>query len=83
MNDNRVMLARLSAFVIWALIAATAVFWGFRFAVRAPTVPPHALATADTSVAGADLTRLLGAPPVAAQPVTAQPAAAPWSLRAP
>jgi len=36
MNDNRVMLARLSAFVIWALIAATAVFWGFRFAVRAP-----------------------------------------------
>ena len=69
MNDNRVMLARLSAFVIWALIAATVVFWGFRFAVRAPAVPPHALATADISVAGGDLTRLLGAPPVAAQPV--------------
>lgn len=69
------MLARLSAFVIWALIAGTAVFWGFRFAVRPPAVPSHALATADSSVAGADLTRLLGAPPVAAQSVAQLPEA--------
>jgi general secretion pathway protein C len=69
------MLARLSAFVIWALIAAPAVFWGLRFAVRAPVIPPHAVASGDTGVAGADLTRLLGAPPVAAQAVAQVPEA--------
>ena len=76
------MLARLSAFVIWGLIAATAVFWSFRFAVRAPAVPRHVLVTADSSVAGGDLTRLLGAPPVAAQPVAqAQEAGSRFRLR--
>ena len=73
MNDNRRMLARLSAFVIWALIAATVVFWGLRFAVRAPAVPPHAVASADAAVAGGDLTRLLGAPPVTPQAVAESP----------
>jgi len=36
LNDNRRMSARLSAFVIWALVSATAVFWALRLAVRAP-----------------------------------------------
>ena len=63
------MLARLSAFVIWALIAATVVFWGLRFAVRAPAIPPHALASGDTTVAAGDLTRLLGAPAEDVRPV--------------
>ena len=75
MNDNRRMLARLSAFVIWALIAATVVFWGLRFAVSAPAVPPHAVAGGDAAVAGGDLARLLGAPPVAQQAVAEAPEA--------
>jgi general secretion pathway protein C len=65
------MLARLSAFVIWALIAATAVFWVLRLAVRAPAAPPHGVAVGEVA-AGGDLTRLLGAPPAAeAAPVAA------------
>ena len=76
MNDNRRMLSRLSAFVIWALIAATAVFWVLRLAVRAPAAPPHGVAVGDVMIGG-DLTRLLGAPPAAeASPVAAAPEAA-------
>jgi hypothetical protein len=33
------MLARLSAFVIWSLVAASAVFWLLRLAARPPQVP--------------------------------------------
>ena len=70
------MLARLSAFVIWALIAATAVFWVLRLAVRAPAAPPHGVAVGDVVAVG-DLTRLLGAPPAAeAAPMAAAPEAA-------
>lgn len=58
------MLARLSAFVIWTLIAATAVFWGLRLAVHPAPAPLHAVAIGDTSAGKGDLTRLLGAPPV-------------------
>jgi len=77
LNDNRRMLSRLSAFVIWALIAATAVFWLLRLGVRAPTPPVHSVAIGDSVVASADLTRLLGAPPAAAAPQAApQPEAA-------
>ena len=77
MNDNRRMLSRLSAFVIWALIAATAVFWVLRLAVRTPAAPAHSVAMGDVAVSGGDLTRLLGAPPAAeAAPVAAAPEAA-------
>jgi general secretion pathway protein C len=67
------MVARLSSFVIWALVGAGAVFWGLRLAVHAPPAPRHVVASADGPAAGGDLTRLLGAPPVAA-PVAAAPA---------
>jgi len=59
------MLARLSAFVIWALVAATAVFWGLRLLVRAPGAPAYAVPVGDASAVRGDLTRLLGAAPVA------------------
>jgi general secretion pathway protein C len=65
------MLSRLSAFVIWALVAATVVFWGLRLLVRAPTVPATAVAVGDAAAVRVDLTRLLGAAPAA----TAAPAA--------
>lgn len=60
------MLARLSAFVIWALVAATAVFWGLRLMVRAPSAPSYAMAVGDAAAARGDLTSLLGAAPMAA-----------------
>lgn len=59
------MLARLSAFVIWALVAATAVFWGLRLLVRAPAAPTYAVPVGDASAVRGDLTRLLGSAPVA------------------
>lgn len=60
------MLARLCAFVIWALVAASAVFWGLRLLVRAPAAPTNAVAVGDAAAVRVDLTRLLGAAPVAA-----------------
>jgi general secretion pathway protein C len=63
------MLARLSAFVIWALVAATAVFWGLRLFVRASPVPAYAVP------AHGDLTRLLGSAPVATPTAAAAPPA--------
>lgn len=60
------MLARFAAFLVWALVAASVVFWGLRLLVRAPSAPAHSIAVAGTSAANADLTRLLGAAPVAA-----------------
>lgn len=69
------MLARLSAFVIWALVAATAVFWGLRLFVRAPAAPTYAVPVGDAVAARGDLTRLLGSAPVAAPAMAAAPAA--------
>jgi general secretion pathway protein C len=60
------MLARLAAFVVWALVAATAVFWGMRLFVRAQPAPSYAVAVGDGAALRGDLTRLLGATPVAA-----------------
>lgn len=78
MNHNRRMPARLSAFIVWALVAASAVFWGLRLFVQAPAAPAHTLAVGtDTASARVDLTRLLGAPPVESAPAAAlQPAMA-------
>ncbi len=70
------MLARLSAFVIWALVAATAVFWGLRLFVRAPAAPAYAVPVGDTAAVRGDLTRLLGSAPVAAVAPIATPQAA-------
>src|SRR5687768_17617348 len=70
------MLARLSAFVIWALVAATAVFWGLRLFVRAPAAPAYAVPVGDTAAVRGDLTRLLGSAPVAAVEAVAAPQAA-------
>ena len=59
------MLARLTAFLVWALVAATAVFWGLRLLVRPPAAPAHTVAVGDASALRGDLTRLLGATPAA------------------
>ncbi len=70
------MLARLSAFLIWALVAATAVFWGLRLFVTAPAAPAYAVAVGDAVAVRGDLTRLLGTAPVAPTAATAAPEAA-------
>lgn len=70
------MLARLSAFVIWALVAATAVFWGLRLFVRAPAAPAYAVAVGDSGAVRGDLARLLGTAPVAPTVTVAAPEAA-------
>ncbi len=66
------MLSRLSAFVIWALVTATAVFWGLRLAVHPADVPVHAIAGAGAA-ARTDLTRLLGARPAEASAAAPAP----------
>jgi general secretion pathway protein C len=70
------MLARLCAFVIWALVAATAVFWGLRLFVAAPSAPAHAVPVGEAGVLRGDLSRLLGSAPVALAAVVAAPEAA-------
>ncbi len=68
------MLARLTAFVVWALVAATVVFWGLRLLVRPQSAPSYTVAVGDAGALRGDLTRLLGATPAAP---SATPAAAP------
>ena len=60
------MIARLSAFVIWALVAVATVFWGMRLLVRADPVPANAVVVGESTQVRGDLSRLLGAEPVAA-----------------
>lgn len=63
------MLARLSAFLIWALVAAAAVFWGMKLFVRTTAAPLNAVVVGETAVASGDFSRLLGADPVAAKEI--------------
>ncbi|HMM84461.1 hypothetical protein [Azohydromonas sp.] len=54
------MFARLSAFVIWAAVAASAVYWALRLGVESPTAPAHTTLV-DVAAAGrADWSRVLG-----------------------
>jgi len=77
-NDNRRMVSNLQSkwtvagvtFLLWALVAGSAVFWGLKFTARSsgpgPTVAAlRAPAAADPAAVG----RLLGASPAAAAPV--------------
>jgi general secretion pathway protein C len=76
MNHNHPMLARLTAFVVWALVAGSVVFWGLRLFVRAPSAPAHSVALPGAAAAQGDLTRLLGAAPVVPTTVAVAPEAA-------
>jgi general secretion pathway protein C len=63
LNDNRPMAARLSAFVIWALVAAGTVFWGYRFWAPTTPLPANVQVVGEGVGPRADLTRLLGSGP--------------------
>lgn len=67
------MLARLTAFVVWALVAATAVFWGLRMLVRPQPAPLYAVAVGESVAMRGDLSRLLGATAMAADKTAPAP----------
>jgi len=69
------MLARLAAFVVWALVAATAVFWGLRMLVRPQIAPAYTVSVGDAGALRGDLAKLLGATP--SSPGAAQAAPTP------
>ncbi|HSN32652.1 MAG TPA: type II secretion system protein N, partial [Ideonella sp.] len=54
------MPSRVSAFVIWALVAASALYWALQLAVRGPTAPPYTLPVSAAAPLRGDLTRLFG-----------------------
>ena len=71
------MWAKGWAFLIWAAAAAAAAFWGLRVWGESPQPPTHALPAPAAAVASVDLTRVLGANPVApAAVVDAAPSSA-------
>jgi general secretion pathway protein C len=75
-HDNRAMAMRLLSFVIWAVVAVSAVFWLTRLLARSDPAPSHTVtASANASVASADLSRLLGSTRTAAAEPAAEPAA--------
>lgn len=59
------MKARLVAFVIWAAVAASAMFWILRLGASSPTAPAHTVAAGAAAGPRGDLTRLFGAAPAA------------------
>jgi general secretion pathway protein C len=57
------MLAKTSAFLIWAAVAGAAVFWGLHLSGSAPEAPAHAQPAPVATVVRSDLGRLLGPDP--------------------
>jgi len=66
------MLARGWSFGVWALVAGSALFWGFRLLVKAPPVPTQAVVAELGVGARGDLSRVFGPDPVVAL-ATAEP----------
>jgi general secretion pathway protein C len=58
------MTLRLVAFVIWAAVAASAMFWALRLGASAPAAPVHTVAAVGAAPVQGDLTRVFGAAPV-------------------
>ncbi|WP_284615821.1 type II secretion system protein N [Aquabacterium humicola] len=70
------MSSRVFAFVIWAAVAASALFWGFRLLAKPLPVPAQAAqAGAATPPVAGDLARLFGPPAEAAIAEVAPPPA--------
>ncbi len=70
-HHNDRMLLRWTTFILWALVAGSAMFWGLRLFVQPQPVPAGtAVATAEGPLRG-DLARLLGAEPTTAEAPTA------------
>jgi general secretion pathway protein C len=61
------MKVRLLAFVIWAAVAASAVFWLLRLWTSSPTAPPYTVPVSSATPPPSDMTPVLGAPAAAKQ----------------
>jgi general secretion pathway protein C len=68
------MLLRWVSLLVWAVVARSAVFWGFKLFSTGPGLPPQTLAAAPSSGLRGDLTRLLGAEAVPVAAATDTPA---------
>jgi general secretion pathway protein C len=66
------MFAKLGAFVIWALAAASASFWALRLGSSPLPVPAHAGTVVASSGSAASVARLLGGNTRPSGPATAQ-----------
>lgn len=67
------MWVRLTACLVWAILALSAVYWSFKLLVRPSGMPAHALLVATDQAARGDPLRLFAAPPqLAAAPVVPQ-----------
>lgn len=68
------MAARWTAWLVWAALAGSLVFWGLRLGVRPGGLPPQVQTVATDQAVRGDVLRMLGAVPAAA---VGLPAAAP------
>lgn len=57
------MKPRLFAFVVWAAVAASVMFWGLRLLVNSQPMPAHTVSVGDAGMVAGDVTRLLGTTP--------------------
>ena len=57
------MTSRLLSLLIWAAVAASAVYWGLHLWVKPQPVPGQAVVAQAAPLQAADLSRLLGTPP--------------------
>jgi general secretion pathway protein C len=75
-DDNGGMSSRWFAFVLWALVAASAVAWAQRLVSRPEPVPTFAVPVAESAAARGDALRLLGREPAKTASVSEPSAAA-------
>ena len=67
------MLARVTAFVVWAAVAAAIVFWALKLLVRAPMAPAFTVPVSEATAVRGDLSRLFGKTASASTMVAAAP----------
>ena len=70
------MLPRVAAFVIWAAVAASVVYWALQLGVRPVAVPAHAVVVSMAGGFSGDSRRVLGAEAPAGVPAAAPQVAA-------
>lgn len=71
LNHNLPMSARITAFAVWALLAASVVFWLLKLTVSPLRAPASTVTVSDGAPSRADLSRLLGSTPVSVVTETA------------
>lgn len=68
-------------FIVWTLLGASGVYWLLLALAQPLATPSHASVATESQAARADLTRLLGATPVAADPAQEEAATASSRMR--